>query len=154
MYCNEFYIYLLKKVDLSPQLYFVLGAKMHRLLLDIGHWLYGHCCHPEQFFLFFFHTISMLFPCYPQDILQHYFHVISLMMLATKAIILKQTIHWRKMACARGCYIYSHALKFFLTLTGAKSLFFQRKLSQMKVVCRNSLLYIQFLSTSDLMKHQ
>ena len=79
-------------------LYFVMGAKMHRLLLDIGHWLYGYCCHPEQFFSFlfpyYFHatfvlslcyfnaismlllhyskTISVLFPCYPQDILQHY----------------------------------------------------------------------------------
>ena len=121
-------------------LYFVMGAKMHRLLLDIGHWLYGHCCHPEQFFSFFFHTISrlllycsfaisLLFPCYPQDILQHYFHVISLMMLATKAIILKQTIHWRKMACTRGCYIYSHALKFVLTLTGTKSLFSEKTVS-------------------------
>ena len=75
------------------------------------------------------HTISVLFPCYPQDILQHFFHVISLMMLATKAIILKQTIHWRKMACARGCYIYSHALKFFLTLTGTKSLFSEKTVS-------------------------
>ena len=79
--------------------------------------------------LHYSHTISMLFPCYPQDILQHYFYDISLMMLATTAIILKQTIHWRKMACTRGCYIYSHALKFFLTLTGTKSLFSEKTVS-------------------------
>ena len=36
------------------------GAKMHRLLLDIGHWLYGHCCRQSNSF----HPFSILFPCY------------------------------------------------------------------------------------------
>ena len=136
-------------------LYFVMGGK--DASSTIGYWtltirallpprailfiLFPHYSHAtfvlflcyfnaiSMLLLHYSHTISVLFPCYPQDILQHYFHVISLMMLATKAIILKQTIHWRKMACTRGCYIYSHALKFFLTLTGTKSLFSEKTVS-------------------------
>ena len=132
-------------------LYFVMGGK--DASSTIGYWTLTirALLPPEQFFSSFFHTFSMLllyysfaismpllyyshtisilFPCFPQDILQHHFHAISLMMLASKAIILKQTIHWRKMACTRGCYIYSHALKFFLTLTGTKSLFSEKTVS-------------------------
>ena len=42
------------------------GAKMHRLLLDIGHWLYGHCCRPILFILFpyYFHATFVLSLCY------------------------------------------------------------------------------------------
>ena len=121
-------------------LYFVMGGK--DASSSIGYWTLTirALLPPEQFFSSFFHTfsmlllhyshtISMLLSGYHQDILQHYFHAISLMMLATKAIMLKQTIHWRKMACTRGCYIYSHALKFFLTLTGTKSLFSEKTVS-------------------------
>ena len=136
-------------------LYFVMGGK--DASSTIGYWTLTirALLPPEQFFSSFFHTFSMLllyysfaismpFPCYFCTIpilFQYYFHAFlrifcsTIFMLfhwwssATKAIILKQTIHWRKMACTRGCYIYSHALKFFLTLTGTKSLFSEKTVS-------------------------
>ena len=49
------------------------GAKMHRLLLDIGHWLYGHCCRQSNSF----HPFSILFPgyfCTIPLLFQCYFH--------------------------------------------------------------------------------